>query len=109
MKKIMGPSIKKKSNLFQSIINNIRKISKENIKYIRILCLPRILGYAFNPISVYVCYDKFRSPKIVIFEVNNTFNERHSYYCSYIDKKKVLILKSNYMYPLFLKLKVITK
>ncbi len=97
-----GTKHSKKSNLFQSIINNLRKIRKDEIKYIRILCLPRILGYAFNPISVYVCYDKFRSPKIVIFEVNNTFNERYSYYCSYIDKKKSFNFKKRlYVSPFF--------
>lgn len=46
---------------------------------IRIVCLPRILGYVFNPISVYYCYDADGVLRAMLYEVNNTFGERHSY------------------------------
>jgi len=46
---------------------------------IRLLCLPRILGYVFNPISVYYCQDADGVLRAMIYEVNNTFGERHSY------------------------------
>lgn len=46
---------------------------------IRLLTLPRILGYVFNPISLYFCYDAGGTLTAVIYEVNNTFGERHSY------------------------------
>jgi uncharacterized protein len=46
---------------------------------IRLLCLPRILGYAFNPISVYFCYAQDGTLNAIIYEVNNTFGQRHSY------------------------------
>ena len=46
---------------------------------IRLLCLPRILGYVFNPISVYFCYLKDGTLKAILYEVNNTFGQRHSY------------------------------
>ncbi|NND37216.1 MAG: DUF1365 domain-containing protein [Gammaproteobacteria bacterium] len=46
---------------------------------IEILCLPRILGYAFNPISVYYCYDADERIRAILYEVNNTFSERHTY------------------------------
>ena len=40
----------------------------------------RILGYAFNPISVYYCHDGPGGPlRAVVTEVNNTFGERHLY------------------------------
>ncbi len=41
--------------------------------------LPRILGYAFNPISVYFCLDRDDVLQAVIYQVDNTFGERHAY------------------------------
>ena len=46
---------------------------------IRLLCMPRILGYAFNPISIYYCYARDGRLKALLYEVNNTFGDRHSY------------------------------
>lgn len=46
---------------------------------IRLLCFPRVLGYVFNPLSVYYCYDRDDTLRAVIYEVRNTFGQRHSY------------------------------
>jgi DUF1365 family protein len=46
---------------------------------IAVLTLPRILGYAFNPISIYFCHDRDDALRAVVYEVHNTFGERHSY------------------------------
>jgi DUF1365 family protein len=46
---------------------------------IRLLCIPRILGHAFNPISVYFCHDRSGRLAATIYQVNNTFGERHCY------------------------------
>lgn len=46
---------------------------------IRLLCLPRIGGYAFNPISLWYCESTDGALRAVIAEVRNTFGERHSY------------------------------
>jgi len=46
---------------------------------VRLLTMPRILGYAFNPLSVYFCHDAQGAVQALIYEVNNTFGERHSY------------------------------
>ncbi len=46
---------------------------------IRLLCLPRVLGYVFNPISVYFCHHRSGDLAAVLYEVNNTFGQRHSY------------------------------
>lgn len=46
---------------------------------IRLLSLPRVLGYAFNPISLWYCEHADGRLRAVIVEVNNTFGERHSY------------------------------
>lgn len=46
---------------------------------IQVLCLPRILGYAFNPLSVYFCHAPDGPLAAILYEVSNTFGERHSY------------------------------
>lgn len=46
---------------------------------IRLLCLPRLLGFAFNPISLWYCEHRDGQLRAVIAEVRNTFGERHSY------------------------------
>ncbi|MFZ0607146.1 MAG: DUF1365 family protein [Xanthobacteraceae bacterium] len=46
---------------------------------IRLLCMPRIFGYGFNPLSVYFCHHCDGQLAAVLYEVHNTFGERHSY------------------------------
>lgn len=46
---------------------------------IRLLCYPRILGYVFNPLSVYFCHDAAGALVALVYEVSNTFGERHTY------------------------------
>jgi uncharacterized protein len=43
------------------------------------LCYPRLLGYAFNPLSVYFGYDANGEPALLIYEVRNTFGDTHAY------------------------------
>lgn len=46
---------------------------------IRLLCYPRIMGYVFNPLSVYFCYRLDGSLAAILYEVCNTYRERHTY------------------------------
>lgn len=46
---------------------------------IRLLTMPRILGYGFNPISVFFCHTPDGALAALLYEVTNTFHERHSY------------------------------
>ncbi len=46
---------------------------------IRVLCYPRLLGYVFNPLSVWFCYAADETLAATIYEVHNTFGERHAY------------------------------
>jgi DUF1365 family protein len=46
---------------------------------IRLLCMPRVFGHVFNPISVFFCHRRDESLAAILYEVNNTFGERHSY------------------------------
>ncbi|WP_417584915.1 DUF1365 domain-containing protein [Pelagibacterium sp.] len=45
---------------------------------IEMLCYPRMFGYVFNPITVYFCSDP-QGIRAVLYEVCNTFYERHTY------------------------------
>lgn len=42
-------------------------------------CFPRMLGYVFNPISVYWCYAADGTLRAMLYEVKNTFGEQHAY------------------------------
>jgi DUF1365 family protein len=48
---------------------------------ILLVCYPRVLGYVFNPLSVYYAYGERDEPIALIYEVRNTFGERHTYVC----------------------------
>jgi DUF1365 family protein len=50
-----------------------------SIGRIMMLCYPRVLGYVFNPLTVYYCLDRDGGLAVTIYEVSNTFGERHSY------------------------------
>ena len=39
----------------------------------------RILGYVFNPVSFFYCFDESDQPLAVVAEVNNTYGERKCY------------------------------
>jgi len=46
---------------------------------IRLLCYPRIFGYVFNPLSVFFCYRPDGGLAAILYEVCNTYSERHTY------------------------------
>lgn len=46
---------------------------------IALLTMPRMLGYAFNPLSTWFCHGTDGNLRAVIYEVSNTFGERHNY------------------------------
>ena len=57
---------------------NSNNISTENIR-VKLLCYPRILGYVFNPLSIFFIYDKNENLVCILYEVKNTFGEQHTY------------------------------
>ena len=42
---------------------------------VMLLTLPRVLGYIFNPVSFYFCFDAAGQPLCAVAEVGNTFRE----------------------------------
>ena len=57
----------------------------ETVDHITLIAMPRILGYVFNPVSFWMCYDKNNQLRAVLAEVNNTFGETHHYLCAHSD------------------------
>lgn len=47
--------------------------------HIRLFCFPRLLGYVFNPLSIYFCYDHRDRLRAILYEVKNTFGDQHGY------------------------------
>jgi DUF1365 family protein len=46
---------------------------------IRLLSFPRVLGFVFNPLSIFFVYGQDERLEAVIYEVNNTFGQTHAY------------------------------
>ena len=68
------------SSLTEWVKNNLKKTGTESegIK-IKLLCYPRILGYVFNPLSIFFVYNSNSSLIAILYEVKNTFGEQHTY------------------------------
>jgi len=58
---------------------------------IRLLCYPRIFGYVFNPLSVYFCYRRDGQLAAILYEVCNTYKERHTYVIPVDDPERPVI------------------
>ncbi len=54
-----------------------------------LVCMPRVLGYVFNPVSFWFCLDKNKQVRAVLAEVSNTYGERHGYLCYHEDKRPI--------------------
>ncbi|MEQ8708166.1 MAG: DUF1365 domain-containing protein [Rhodospirillales bacterium] len=46
---------------------------------VSLLCLPRLFGYAFNPLTVWFCHRRDGSLQAILYEVRNTFRQKHHY------------------------------
>lgn len=54
-----------------------------------LITIPRMLGFAFNPVSFWLCLDKAAQLRAAVAEVNNTFGERHFYVCRHSDHRPI--------------------
>lgn len=62
---------------------------------IQLSCFPRILGYSFNPLSLWFCHDENEQLIAVICEVSNTFGEYHHYVLHNHNQPLELPVKAN--------------
>lgn len=56
---------------------------------IALICMPRVLGYVFNPVSFWLCHDKHGHLLAVLCAVHNTFGQRHTYLCAHTDHRPI--------------------
>jgi DUF1365 family protein len=62
------------------------------------LLQPRVLGYAFNPLTLYWCHDQHGVLRHVVAEVHNTHGERYAYLLPPAEAP-VLVTKKLYLSP----------
>ncbi len=50
---------------------------------------PRVLGYAFKPVSFWFCHRDDGALRAIVCEINNTFGERHCYLLAHRDGRAI--------------------
>jgi DUF1365 family protein len=56
---------------------------------VELIAFPRMLGYAFKPVSFWLCRDGCGALRAVLAEVNNTFGEHHNYLVAHADGRPI--------------------
>ena len=51
---------------------------------------PRVLGYAFKPVSFWFCHRADGALRAIVCEINNTFGERHCYLLAHRDGRAIV-------------------
>jgi len=59
----------------------------------------RYLGYNFNPVSFYYCFDRQQELCLILAEVNNTFGETHNYWLSPANEVTASPKARSYSFP----------
>lgn len=76
-----------KGTVYENVKSFLEASGVRNIGKIYLLTNLRVLGYVFNPVSFYFCYDTDGKPLVSIAEVGNTFGEIKPY-VGYFKKAK---------------------
>ncbi|TDU73126.1 hypothetical protein EI77_01594 [Prosthecobacter fusiformis] len=66
-----------KANVLQTIQE--AGVDASIIAKVKLLTFPRVMGYIFNPVCFYYCYDAQGQPVCSVAEVTNTFHEQKPY------------------------------
>jgi uncharacterized protein len=59
--------------------DQLRTAGVQEDLHCELVCLPRVFGHVFNPVSFWLCWAAPGALRALIAEVNNTFGERLSY------------------------------
>jgi DUF1365 family protein len=54
-------------------------MSTDGIRKVRLLAFPRVVGYGFNPVCFFYCFDADERPVCAVTQVTNTFLEQKPY------------------------------
>ncbi|MFF7442103.1 DUF1365 domain-containing protein [Streptomyces sp. NPDC008122] len=68
---------------------------------VTMLAHARVLGFVFNPLSVYWCHDRKGSLVCVVAEVHNTYGQRHCYLLRTNEADEAETAKEFYVSPFF--------
>ncbi|HET9732042.1 MAG TPA: DUF1365 domain-containing protein [Acidimicrobiales bacterium] len=68
---------------------------------LKVLTNVRVLGYVFNPISVYWCYGPGGELVAHVAEVHNTYGSRHAYVLPADGKRDHVVAKAMYVSPFY--------
>ena len=83
------------NDLTEWVKKNLKNYNLDfNVSKIKLLCFPRVLGYVFNPLSIFYCYDE-NVLKAILYEVKNTFNEQHTYVFPVNNSSKIITQQCN--------------
>ncbi len=79
------------------------ELARAGLDVARILVLSnvRVLGYVFNPITVYWCYDGQGSLIAHVAEVHNTYGDRHAYVLPADGSPEAVVSKEMYVSPFY--------
>ncbi|MFD3696965.1 DUF1365 domain-containing protein [Streptomyces sp. NPDC058646] len=61
----------------------------------------RVLGYVFNPLTLYWCHDRSGALRYVVAEVHNTYGQRHAYLLETDARGRAETAKGLYVSPFF--------
>ncbi len=79
-----------------------KRFNTSQIARVKLLTFPRVLGYIFNPVCFFYCFDSAGDPICAVTEVTNTFHEKKPYLLSDRDPKgcfRLLTPKHFYVSP----------
>jgi DUF1365 family protein len=68
---------------------------------VMMLANARVLGYVFNPLTVYWCHRADGTLACVVAEVHNTYGQRHAYLVHPDDRGRVQVPKGFYVSPFY--------
>jgi uncharacterized protein len=68
---------------------------------VTMLTQARVLGYVFNPLSVYWCHRSDGTLACVVAEVHNTYGQRHAYLLHPDDRGRAEVQKQFYVSPFY--------
>ncbi|MBB1257707.1 DUF1365 domain-containing protein [Streptomyces alkaliterrae] len=66
---------------------------------VTMLCHARVLGYVFNPLTLYWCRDRAGRLRCVVAEVHNTYHGRHCYLLEPDERDRARTAKEFYVSP----------
>jgi DUF1365 family protein len=84
----------------ENVLQTIREagVDTSRISKIRLLTFPRVLGYIFNPVCFYYCFDADEQPICAVAEVTNTFHEQKPYVITDLEADRFRLVTPKHFY-----------